>query len=323
MSKLINRYPLCALLIAAGVAAATPDCGDVIVLNAAVPYNLTGNVGPCPIDGLKLNGQGTINLNGFSILGVSNSSGSAGAGLYLLNAYPVVINGPGTISNFLAGVQITPYSAGIVVQNLTLANNQTGISANQASDVHLRGNTITGRGNAVTGIFITSSGPVKIKENVITGQTFTGVTVNHSFDVTVTLNTIESNLDGLVAEPFGELGVLLLGNSVTKNYRDGMRINGSGGPPYVAVAEGNDASYNVRDGLALFGGPSTAYRAEDNRVYMNSRHGINVTAGWRVLENWISRSGSRDIFSTGAPGTCFSFNQYKTSTPVSLPVCAP
>jgi hypothetical protein len=323
-----------------GAAYGAPKCGDSINLNGG-PVNLTANLGPCPGSGLVIVGSGTLKLNGFAIKGVTGSTPSSGAGLYLLNATNVTIDGIGpdgtlgTISNFATGVAVRPGDSGIVIQNLTLRNNTNGVNVDSAGDVHIRDNQIlpgSGGNNAEVGVFVTSSIGVKIKSNLIRGQSTAGVEADHSLDVTVDLNAIHKNHDGFASAAAGELGLLVLGNDLSGNYQDGIRISGTGGLPYTVAVEGNDVSNSGRDGLGLFGGPLITYRAEDNSMGVGpgnaggGQYGIHVGAGWSIIQNTSYRSAMKDIFWENQPGsgTCLSNNLYgtfATSVPAAMPVC--
>src|ERR687892_1761642 len=110
----------------------TVACGQVVQGNVTLTANLN-----CTGDGLIVGSDGTtINLNGFGIYGPGADSDKIGIGVSENN---IIINGPGNISGFQAGI---------------LATNSRGLSINSAI---LQGNQI--------GVFLTGSSITSIKEN--------------------------------------------------------------------------------------------------------------------------------------------------------------
>ena len=92
-------------------------CGQV----ASGVVNLTANLN-CSGDGIIISGPNTVvNMNGFSITGPGKDSSKVG--IMVSNADNVVVNGPGTISNFQAAVLLSG-SNGFKLDSTILENNQ-------------------------------------------------------------------------------------------------------------------------------------------------------------------------------------------------------
>jgi parallel beta-helix repeat protein len=98
---------------------ATPALADHVVCGYEVVADLTlsTDLGPCPGDGLLVRTSGvTINLNGHTITGSNgtNTTNQEQAGIHIIQADNVTVNGRGTIQNFDAGVVIEESSNNLV-----------------------------------------------------------------------------------------------------------------------------------------------------------------------------------------------------------------
>src|ERR687891_14277 len=95
-------------------------CGQVV----SGVVNLTANLNCSSGDGIIVGGPNTvINMNGFSIIGPGQDSSKVG--IMVPNVDNVVVNGPGSISNFQAGVLLTGAN-GFKINSAILSNNQIG-----------------------------------------------------------------------------------------------------------------------------------------------------------------------------------------------------
>ena len=94
-------------------------CGQVV----SGVVNLTANLN-CSGDGIIVGGPNTvINMNGFSITGPGQDSSKVA--IMVPNVDNVVVNGPGSLSNFQAGVLLTGAN-GFKISSVILSNNQIG-----------------------------------------------------------------------------------------------------------------------------------------------------------------------------------------------------
>ena len=95
-------------------------CGQVV----SGVVNLTANLNCSSGDGIIVGGPNTvINMNGFSITGPGQDRSKVG--IMVPNVDNVVVNGPGSISNFQAGVLLTG-ATGFAINSVILSNNQIG-----------------------------------------------------------------------------------------------------------------------------------------------------------------------------------------------------
>ena len=110
-------------------------CGQVV----SGLVNLTANL-DCSGDGLIIGGDNTVvNMNGYSITGPGPDSSKVG--IMVPNNDNVVINGPGSISNFQAGVLVTGAN-GMKMSSLILNSNQIGVFMTGSENTEVQQNII-------------------------------------------------------------------------------------------------------------------------------------------------------------------------------------
>ena len=112
-------------------------CGQVV----SGVVNLTANLN-CSGDGIIVGGPNTvINMNGFSITGPGQDSSKVG--IMVPNVDNVVVNGPGSLSNFQAGVLLTGAN-GFKISSVILSDNQIGTFMTGADNAQVQQNIIQG-----------------------------------------------------------------------------------------------------------------------------------------------------------------------------------
>jgi parallel beta-helix repeat protein len=175
-------------------------CGQLVHGSVTLTANIT-----CTGDGLIVGDDGTtINLNGFSIYGPGADSSKVGIGVSEDN---VVINGPGTISGFQAGILATEanelVATSLIMQNNQIAafftgadfatvdeniikNNNIGVASHTASGLNIEDNSMDG--NTLAGITFVDTTTSKIEQNKINGSQ-NGIFL----DSQSTENTVQSN----------------------------------------------------------------------------------------------------------------------------------
>lgn len=122
---------------------ATPALADHVVCGYEVVADLTlsTDLGPCPGDGLLVRTSGvTINLNGHTITGMNmtNASADEQAGIHIIQADNVTVNGRGTIKNFDAGVVIEESDNNVVRKVSAVDNiNHSAFTATGEDDPNL------------------------------------------------------------------------------------------------------------------------------------------------------------------------------------------
>ena len=109
-------------------------CGQVV----SGVVNLTANLNCNSGDGIIVGGPNTvINMNGFSITGPGQDSSKVG--IMVPNVDNVVVNGPGSLSNFQAGVLLTGAN-GFTINSVILSNNQIGTFMTGAENAQVKQN---------------------------------------------------------------------------------------------------------------------------------------------------------------------------------------
>ena len=118
-------------------ASSNAACGQVV----SGVVNLTANLN-CSGDGIIVGGPNTvINMNGFSITGPGQDSSKVA--IMVPNVDNVVVNGPGSLSNFQAGVLLTGAN-GFKISSVILSDNQIGTFMTGADNAQVQQNIIQG-----------------------------------------------------------------------------------------------------------------------------------------------------------------------------------
>ena len=118
---------------ATGAVITNPICG----LRVSGVVTLTSNL-VCAGDGLIVGADNTvINLNGYSIKNSTSGTSNNKVGIMVPMYDNVVINGPGTISNFQAGILATGASHLSVSTGVILLNNEIGVFMTGADHAQL------------------------------------------------------------------------------------------------------------------------------------------------------------------------------------------
>ncbi|MGH9995661.1 MAG: hypothetical protein ACRD4J_10560, partial [Nitrososphaeraceae archaeon] len=122
----------------AQAASTNAACGQVV----SGVVNLTANLNCSSGDGIIVGGPNTvINMNGFSITGPGQDSSKVA--IMVPNVDNVVVNGPGSLSNFQAGVLLTGAN-GFQINSVILSNNQIGTFMTGAENAQVQQNIIQG-----------------------------------------------------------------------------------------------------------------------------------------------------------------------------------
>ena len=194
-------------------------CGQVV--SGAV--NLTANLN-CSGDGIIVGGPNTvINMNGFSITGPGQDSSKVG--IMVSNVDNVVVNGPGTISNFQAGVLLTG-SNGFKLDSTILENNQIAVSMTGADNAEVQQNMIK---NNHLGIASHSNSESKIASNLISGNQLAGITFVNTKSSSMDMNNIHGSQDGVFLDEQSSDNTInannVLQNAVDINNANGLPLN--------------------------------------------------------------------------------------------------
>src|ERR671911_524340 len=191
-------------------------CGQVV----SGVVNLTANLNCSSGDGIIVGGPNTvINMNGFSITGPGQDSSKVG--IMVPNVDNVVVNGPGSLSNFQAGVLLTGAN-GFQINSVILSNNQIGTFMTGAENAQVKQNII--QGNSI-GIASHSSTGAAIDSNLMNGNLLAGITFVNTQQSSVGMNNVVGSQNGVFLDGQSKQNTLSA-NNVLENVIDLNNANG-------------------------------------------------------------------------------------------------
>ena len=202
-------------LTTAQEASSNAACGQVV----SGVVNLTANLN-CSGDGIIVGGPNTvINMNGFSITGPGQDSSKVG--IMVPNVDNVVVNGPGSISNFQAGALLTG-ATGFAINSVILSNNQIGTFMTGAENAQVQQNII--QGNSI-GVASHSSTGAAIDSNLMNGNLLAGITFVNSQQSSIAMNNVVGSQNGVFLDGQSEQNTISA-NNVLENVIDLNNANG-------------------------------------------------------------------------------------------------
>ena len=191
-------------------------CGQVV----SGVVNLTSNLNRSSGDGIIVGGPNTvINMNGFSITGPGQDSSKVG--IMVPNVDNVVVNGPGSLSNFQAGVLLTG-ATGFAINSVILSNNQIGTFMTGAENAQVQQNII--QGNSI-GVASHSSTGAAIDSNLMNGNLLAGITFVNSQQSNVGMNNVVGSQNGVFLDGQSKQNTISA-NNVLENVIDLNNANG-------------------------------------------------------------------------------------------------
>jgi hypothetical protein len=320
----------CLLVAVTGHRAFALSCGD----NVTTDTTLTTDLGPCPGNGLAVDGitaHVTISLNGHRIIG----SGT-GTGIVLGATNPgVTIKGPGTITNFSGAIAMGSAALNVVVDHLTFAGNQGGIGMNGSlGPIEIRHNTFIGGQKAQNAINYGDQGGVFIHHNFISKFSGPAILILGETSSIIEDNVISLNQTGIEsADPSFSGCNEIRRNLITLNSGDGINFGTPDSESFEAnvastpkcVIEKNTVSFNRGSGIAVTGG-DFGVQIKQNSVFLNGADGIavfNASPGSiEITGNTVLGNTPDDLFWNGSgAGACWSNNFFGSSNPATLPSC--
>jgi parallel beta-helix repeat protein len=195
-------------------------CGQVV----SGLVNLTANL-DCSGDGLIIGGDNTVvNMNGYSITGPGPDSSKVG--IMVPNNDNVVINGPGSISNFQAGVLVTGAN-GMKMSSLILDSNQIGVFMTGSENTEIQQNIV--KQNSL-GVATHSSSGAKLTSNLMSGNLLAGITFVNTQQSEVSMNNIDGSQNGAFLDAQSSANSVVA-NNVLENVVDVNNANGL--PPNI------------------------------------------------------------------------------------------
>jgi parallel beta-helix repeat protein len=195
-------------------------CGQVV----SGLVNLTANL-DCSGDGLIIGGDNTVvNMNGYSITGPGPDSSKVG--IMVPNNDNVVINGPGSISNFQAGVLVTGAN-GMKMSSLILDSNQIGVFMTGSENTEIQQNIV--KENSL-GVATHSSSGAKLTSNLMSGNLLAGITFVNTQQSEISMNNIDGSQNGAFLDAQSSANSVVA-NNVLENVVDVNNANGL--PPNI------------------------------------------------------------------------------------------
>lgn len=196
-------------------ASSNAACGQVV----SGVVNLTANLN-CSGDGIIVGGPNTvINMNGFSITGPGQDSSKVA--IMVPNVDNVVVNGPGSLSNFQAGVLLTGAN-GFQINSVILSNNQIGTFMTGAENAQVQQNII--QGNSI-GVASHSSTGSAIDSNLMNGNLLAGITFVNTQQSNVGMNNVVGSQNGVFLDGQSSQNTISA-NNVLQNVIDLNNANG-------------------------------------------------------------------------------------------------
>ena len=191
-------------------------CGQVV----SGVVNLTANLNCGSGDGIIVGGPNTvINMNGFSITGPGQDSSKVA--IMVPNVDNVVVNGPGSLSNFQAGVLLTGAN-GFKISSVILSDNQIGTFMTGADNAQVQQNII--QGNSI-GVASHSSTGAAIDSNLMNGNLLAGITFVNTQQSNVGMNNVVGSQNGVFLDGQSKQNTISA-NNVLENVIDLNNANG-------------------------------------------------------------------------------------------------
>lgn len=225
------------------------SCRDIIM-----DFTLTSNV-ECSDDGLNINNNDgiTIDLNGFTLSGpgIQDNKGASleelNAGIRVQDSSNIVIQGPGTIKNFDAGV-LNINGESLTVSRVTFTEDEIAIFDTESTGSSIEDNLMFA--NDIGVAFHSSSGS-EVFRNLFKLNDLAGVSLVNSDSNEISMNTIQGSVNGIFLDRPSK------GNNVNSNnvlQNTGVDLNNANGLPIESTGNtylDNNCNTSVPDGLCL------------------------------------------------------------------------
>jgi parallel beta-helix repeat protein len=192
-----------------------PACGEVVQGNV----NLTANLN-CSGDGIIVGADNVnINLNGYSITGPGQQSSKVG--VVIPNNNNIMVEGPGVIKGFQAGILATG-SNNVQIKSIILKNNEIAVFTTGSTNTQVSDNIIQ---NNNLGVASHSSRGASLMSNLINSNQLAGVTLVNTHKAILTANNIEGGQNGLFLDAQSSENTINM-NNVLHNVIDLNNANG-------------------------------------------------------------------------------------------------
>ncbi len=205
-----------------GPVTTNPVCGEKV----SGVVTLTSNL-ECNGDGIIVGADNTvINLNGFSIKNTAGGTSNNKVGIMVPMYDNVMINGPGTVSNFQAGVLATGASHLGVSTGVILLGNEIGVFMTGADHAQLAADMFM---NNNIGFATHSISDLSLKNGLFTNNKLAGITTVNTHGTTLDTNTVQGSDNGIFLDSQSDnnkvLDNNLHGNKIDINNANGLPAN--------------------------------------------------------------------------------------------------
>jgi parallel beta-helix repeat protein len=228
-----------ALVVPAAAQGAQVSCGDAVTQDTTLTDDLRG----CANDGLVVNGDVTLDLNGHSV-----SGRGGGAGIRIDGGSTATVTN-GTIRGFGIGIaKFTTMNLGVV--DVKVLSNGTGISAFDAGGALSVTASDISR-NTSNGVLLANTDAVTVDGNRITANGNWGIQVDRFAEPTVISNNLITHNGGGIS--VRDATTRILNNVASHNAGDGIAVVDTTSLFFPYLIAGNTANKNGGFGITFTG----------------------------------------------------------------------
>lgn len=225
------------------------SCKDI-----TADFTLTSNL-ECSDDGLNIHNKDgiTIDLNGFTLSGpgIQDNKGASleqvNAGIRVQDSSDVVIQGPGTIKNFDAGV-LNINGQSLTVSRVTFTEDEIAIFDTESTGSSIEDNLMFAND---IGVAFHSSSESEVFRSLFKLNDLAGISLVNSDSNEISMNTIQGSVNGIFLDRQSK------GNSVNSNnvlQSTGVDLNNANGLSVESTGNtylDNNCNTSVPDGICL------------------------------------------------------------------------
>jgi parallel beta-helix repeat protein len=196
-----------------------------------------------PEDGLIATNGTVINLNGWGIYGPGVDSSKAGIAVAENN---VVVNGPGIISEFQAGILATE-ARNISARSITLQDNEIGVFLTRTNVSNVSENIINKNNIAIGTNAATNT---EISNNLMGANTLAGISLVRTDNTVVHGNNIQGSENGIFVDS-QSIRNTIQSNNLHDNIVDINNANGLSPLATQNTFDGNDCRVSYPSGICF------------------------------------------------------------------------
>ncbi|MBU4143468.1 MAG: right-handed parallel beta-helix repeat-containing protein [Candidatus Thermoplasmatota archaeon] len=251
--------------------------------NKIIGNTIEGNLGPEGGMYLYYSSQTIISYN------VIRNHPQSGVMTYYANYNKILFNDLSNNSKatsgyvYRSGIHLYQHTGYNTIANNTLHDNRIGLGTQYNVNYNTWDNNTVSYSSS-SGMVLSYASNNLVKYNAFHHNAGSGISSGNSDLNTISRNNVFSNTGDGISLSVGRHK--FLNNTVTNNGFSGINVtgnSGSGATP-LCLLDGNNVSYNNRDGITLWDSTSWSYHVyftnvTNNIVYGNNRTGINLVGG--------------------------------------------